>query len=63
MVAFREFSFRESGKGRTRFPRAYKCEINDTTITRDHIEIEWRSNNTEIREISFLIIGDVPDPA
>ncbi|MEN8141903.1 MAG: hypothetical protein ABFR97_11850 [Thermodesulfobacteriota bacterium] len=61
MVALREISFRESGDGRTGFPRGYKFEINDTRITRDLIEIKWEAHNCLIEEISYMIIGDTPD--
>ena len=60
MVALREISFRESGDGRTRFPRSYKFEINDTRINRDFMEITWRGHNGGIEEISYMIIGEVP---
>ena len=60
MVALREISFRESGDGRTRFPRAYKFEINDTRISRDYMEIKWKSLNGSIEEISYMVVGDVP---
>ena len=61
MVALREISFRESGHGRTSFPRSYKFELNDTRITRDLMEIKWKATNCNIEEISYLVIGEVPD--
>lgn len=60
MVGLREISFRESGDGRTHFPRSYKFEINDTRITRDFMEIKWKTRNCSIEEISYMIVGEVP---
>ncbi len=61
MVALREIKFRESGEGRTGFPRSYGFNINDTRLDRDSLEIEWEGVNAIIEEISYLIIGEVPD--
>ena len=37
-------------------------QIDDTSITADYLDIEWRSTgNLWIDEISYLIIGEVPE--
>jgi hypothetical protein len=36
--------------------------IDDTVITQDRLEIEWRATGgSRIEEISYMIIGEVPD--
>ena len=61
MVALLEIGFRESGEGRTRFPRSYSFNIDDTRLTEDFLEIRWEGVNGRIEEISYLIIGEAPD--
>ena len=63
IVSLREIWVYDRG-GRTDFPDRPGFEINDTTINRDYMEIEWRvtgSERSDLEEISYMIIGEVPD--
>ena len=62
VVAMREIKIREGESLDYRDVETDYLRIDDTVINRDRLEIEWlASGGSRIEEISYMIIGEVPD--